>query len=752
MAYMYDMMANPEYGYEDEETRRRRLAEQQAQQPATQVAPVAPAQVETVPDAAYTAKMESGGNFNIGRHGANTTATGAYGITAPAFQDVRRRDPYFANKTLEQLTPEEQTRAYGVVRQNNAGYLQNFGVEPNDANLRLAHFLGAKGAADYIKEGKISPDAAKFNGGEENVRRIADARLRGQPAPASGAAQRPQQPQQPVAPVAPEAAAQFQLAQGQGMQGLRMGQAPAAQPPSIDFINTYQTAQDNPQELLKLRSDENAPEFLRRRAADRAYELMDQEVKQRQAQEQVQTLAAGVAQGDPKASREMSKLLQQKEGSWAKYIMLGFISPDLAKEEAIKLGFGNKWQAAQTADGQSGLVEYNAKGLPLRGVKADGTEMDQKELVNYASAGAAGKVATSGTFFQTPTGQILRAQSDDKGNTRLVDAASGARYTGSTQGLASLTEAGGMRRMDRQLTIDLAKKHGQNVLEAEKEYVSLNGPFKTPEERSQFREAYGFSLAQPSAAPGIAPVAQAAPAQTAPAAPRPAAAPAAAPSMAQQAAASRPVAPVQPSPVTVPLAQQQAAAAATKTQATTEAEIVGKDLAEKRVNMGKSESNADYLLTKIDELFVDPRTGKKNPGFEVSVGASVQPGFQFIPGTDKADWYARFDEIKGQQFIQAIDQLKNTGAISDKEGASAKAAISRMNTMQSEAEFKKAAQDFQNIIKRGIDRNRQKLGQEAKYGTKPESELAARDRQALEWANSNPNDPRAAEIKRRLGQ
>jgi hypothetical protein len=722
MAYMQDMMANPEFGYEDEETRRRRLAQQaQMQQPATAVAPVAPARVETIPDASYTAQMESGGNFNIGRHGANTTATGAYGITAPAFQDVQRRDPYFANKSLEQLTPEEQTRAYSVVRQNNAGYLQNFGVEPNDANLRLAHFLGAKGAADYIKEGKVSPDAAKFNGGEENVRRIADARLRGQAAPSSGAAQGPQ-PVAPVAPQQPQQLGQFDLAQGQGMPGLRMpGVTPGVTPqPDVTrtAIDFYQNAQDNPQELLKLRSDENAPEFLRRRAADRAYELMDQEVKQRQAQEQVQALTQGVAQGDPKSAREMSKLLTQQEGSWAKYILLGFISPDLAKEEAIKLGFGNKWQSAQTADGQSGLVEYNAKGLPLRGVKADGTEMNQKELISYATSGAAGKVSTSGTFFQTPQGQILRAQSDDKGNTRLVDAASGARYTGSTQGLTSLTEAGGMRRMDRQLTIDLAKKHGQNVLEAEKEYVALNGPFKTPEERSQFREAYGFSLAQPSAAPGVAPAAAQA-------------APAAGPSMAQQAAAGKPVAPgpmpaasarapaAAPSQVNVPLAQQQAAAAGAKKAE----EVVGEDIGKLRAGIGKAERNADYLLTKVDQLFADEKAFRDSVGIK---GAGLGFGMlsEPIAGTKEADWMARFREIQGQQFLQAIEQLRGTGSISEKEGEAAKQAVARMSQSQSEDEFRKAAQDFQNIIKRGIDASRAKLGQAPKYGTAPESEMA----------------------------
>jgi hypothetical protein len=297
--------------------------------------------------------------------------------------------------------------------------------------------------------------------------------------------------------------------------------------------------------------------------------------------------------------------------------------------------------------------------------------------------------------------------------------------------------------MDRQLLLDLSKKHGQNVLEAEKEYVALNGPFTTPEARQQFRDAYGFNLAQPGAAPGVAPAAQAAQ----PTAPRPAAGP----SMAQQAAASRPVTPAAPSAITVPLAQQQAAAAAAKTQATTEAEAAGKDIGQLRANIGKAERNADYLLTKIDELFIDDKAFRDSVGIK---GAGLGFGIlnEPVAGTKEADWMARFAEVQGQQFIQGIELLKNTGAITDREGQAARAAISRMSQAQSEKEFRKAAKDFQDVIKRGVDASRGKLGQEPKYGTKPASELAAKDRQALEWANSNPNDPRAAEIKRRLGQ
>ena len=386
---------------------------------------------------------------------------------------------------------------------------------------------------------------------------------------------------QPQGPVSPDQLSQYSLATGQTGLGIQPPGGYTANTPSqtgvpvttTSAINTYQAAQDNPGELMKLRYDENAPEFIRERAGQRAYELMDQEMKKKEAEKQATALIAASATGDRKAANDIAKTLSSSEGSWVKMILLGFLSPQLAGEEAIKLGFGNKWAPAQDAEGNQGLVEYNARGMPLRGVKADNTPMTEKELVTYATGGQ-GKVTTSGTFFQTPDGRILRAQSDEHGRTRLVDAASGARYSGSTQGLTKLEEAGALRKMDRGLVIDLAKKHGQNVLEAEKEYVSINGPFRTPEERQQFRQAYGYDLAQPAPVAGVAgyPGGAAAPAAPAAAAPSGAGL-----SQAQRAAQNIPGATPQapaalppvagaPTGVTAPLAGMQTGVAINKKQ------------------------------------------------------------------------------------------------------------------------------------------------------------------------------------------
>jgi hypothetical protein len=325
-------------------------------------------------------------------------------------------------------------------------------------------------------------------------------------APAAMAAQ-PQAGAAPTAAPSAEPSSMYSLGTGQSGLGLQMPGGPAATgipQTTTSAINTYQAAQDDPKQLMALRYDDNAPEFIRERAGQRAYELMDMEIKKKEAAKQAQTLMASAAAGDRKAANDIAKTLTSGEGSWLKMIMLGFISPQMAGEEAIKLGFGNKWASAQDSQGNQGLIEYNAKGMPLRGVTADNRVMNEKELATFATGGAGGKVTTSGTFFQTPTGQILRAQSDEQGRPRLVDAASGARFTGSTQGLTKLEEAGAIRKMDRGLVIDLAKKHGENVLEAEKDFVAINGPFKNAEERQQFRDAYGFGLAQPAAVPGVA--------------------------------------------------------------------------------------------------------------------------------------------------------------------------------------------------------------------------------------------------------
>lgn len=128
---------------------------------------------------------------------------------------------------------------------------------------------------------------------------------------------------------------------------------------------------------------------------------------------------------------------------------------------------------------------------------------------------------------------------------------------------------------------------------------------------------------------------------------------------------------------------------------------------------------AEEAIRKIDELIGDTTIDNKgklqygkvkpHPGFSVSIGASAQPGFQYLSGSDKANFYARIEEIQGQAFMQAFETLKGGGAITETEGIKGTKAITRMSTAQSEPEFIRAATEFKSIVRKGLENAKSKL-------------------------------------------
>jgi hypothetical protein len=149
----------------------------------------------------------------------------------------------------------------------------------------------------------------------------------------------------------------------------------------------------------------------------------------------------------------------------------------------------------------------------------------------------------------------------------------------------------------------------------------------------------------------------------------------------------------------------------------------GNAVAQATIDLPSAIAKADQSVGLIDQMIGDlnldengkliaPKSGgkKPHPGFSVGVGASAQPFAQWVPGTDKASFYALLDQVKGGAFLQAFETLKGGGQITEIEGAKATAAITRMDTSQSEAEFVKAAREFQSVIKAGAQRAKQKAG------------------------------------------
>ena len=476
-------------------------------------------------------------------------------------------------------------------------------------------------------------------------------------------------------------------------------------------------------------------------AKEQARNLLEQEFNMSKAKEQATQTIAAAASGDPKASRVIADELKNQDGSWVKMILLGFLSPQLAGEEAVKLGFGNKWMSSTDDKGNNVLVQVNAKGLPISGYKADGTALSNNELISFGG-GKKELDTVGGTYINDKTGEVGRVVTDKRTGQSYVQTDTGRKpMTGfrpqsSTGGLSDMRA-----RQIQELNIKLQGKTLEEKMAILRPYnqalVGSGQPAIDPSE---------VGIQAPQIASGPAPAAAPAPAvPSAPAGPAVPGTPAVTGAMPVPRGGAPVTAPVAPgAPVAGAKRPTMGEIEASKTKLKEEAQEVGTDLGKIRANQPKAEEAADYLITKVDELVT-------HPGFKYSVGvADVAGGVPvpfgatvagMIPGTDTSDWNSRFKEVQGRQFLQAVETLRGTGAISNQEGESAKSAIARMNTSQSEKEFKEAINDFKGIIQRGVDNNRVKLGQEPKYGTAPASETAA--------APQSPADKARAELERR---
>jgi hypothetical protein len=93
-------------------------------------------------------------------------------------------------------------------------------------------------------------------------------------------------------------------------------------------------------------------------------------------------------------------------------------------------------------------------------------------------------------------------------------------------------------------------------------------------------------------------------------------------------------------------------------------------------------------------------------GFEDVVGAWVP--WSKVPGSKAADFQAMLDQVKGQAFLTAFENLKGGGAISEIEGSKATQALARMRESQSPAAFIQAAREFETNLNKGMALAQQK--------------------------------------------
>jgi hypothetical protein len=130
-------------------------------------------------------------------------------------------------------------------------------------------------------------------------------------------------------------------------------------------------------------------------------------------------------------------------------------------------------------------------------------------------------------------------------------------------------------------------------------------------------------------------------------------------------------------------------------------EVEGKFKGEKRNEAPAAIQSADNALMILDKIENDPYK---------SQGTGLSSLFNPIPGTGGHDFQALVDQSTSDAFLKAIESMEGFGALSNQEGQTARAAVSRMKTSLSEGAFNAALNDYKMIVRQGKAKAMARLG------------------------------------------
>ena len=442
MAYQYDAMGNIIGEYESEEERLAREAREKAEREAAQqqvekreiitradgtqtvkttqevAAPIAP---PAAPGAAPVSasvdpnevfkrmlQVESGGQQFNRQGGILTSPKGAQGIAQIMPETARNPGFGVAPATPEEIATPEGNRAFGEryyqgllkyfngdVAKATAAYNGGAGrvernVQANQGQMNVAQL--PRETQNYLTQvlGKVANAVIP----SAQAGTLTEEQRRGAPTSPTAAPTAPTAlPQAAPTQAAPTQAAPTQAAPapGIGLKPTTFGVPPTAtSAPAIQstpYIDQYQNIQNDVNELFKFRSTiPEGMDWMRKRTDDRIVELSRQEQEKEKAQQRLDDLLARQQAGDPRAGKEMARELAKDDGSWLKFLFLGFVSPELAGQELVKLGFGmSQYKKAIDANGNAvGEIQYRQDGKALKGVNLDGTPMSKRQLLEYS--------------------------------------------------------------------------------------------------------------------------------------------------------------------------------------------------------------------------------------------------------------------------------------------------------------------------------------------------------------------------------
>jgi hypothetical protein len=162
--------------------------------------------------------------------------------------------------------------------------------------------------------------------------------------------------------------------------------------------------------------------------------------------------------------------------------------------------------------------------------------------------------------------------------------------------------------------------------------------------------------------------------------------------------------------------------------------------------------------TKADSFVKDIEKLRDSPGLSEITGfaAGRIPG---ITANGRAA-QALYDKIVAKGGFQALQDLRDAsktggalGNVSNQEGKQLTASFAAIDRRQDAKDVRAALDQAIGDIQGSKTRLKEAYDMTYSYkAEQPKKTLSGEDRQALDWANKNPNDPRSAQIKNRLGE
>ena len=161
--------------------------------------------------------------------------------------------------------------------------------------------------------------------------------------------------------------------------------------------------------------------------------------------------------------------------------------------------------------------------------------------------------------------------------------------------------------------------------------------------------------------------------------------------------------------------------------------------------------------TKADSFVKDIEKLRDSPGLSeiTGIAAGRLPG---ITANGRAA-QALYDKIVAKGGFQALQDLRDAsktggalGNVSNQEGKQLTASFAAIDRRQDAKDVRAALDQAIGDIQGSKTRLKEAYDMTYSYkAEQPKKSLSGEDQQALDWANKNPNDPRSAQIKNRLG-